>query len=163
MDIINIGPDPWVDSLPQPIRHAYLSAECALLRADNVRALVVNWRADLLPGAIGQLHAYLPEQEVAVRAVEAELAAARGFVPFAAMGQAFPTAQLAALHCGWEVLSAFEFAAPPRSICIVDDWGAKGAVPWAEYYRASASTRKSLGRKHSEVSPSSLAWRETFS
>ena len=28
--------------------------------------------------------------------------------------------------------------------------------------RASATTRKSLGRKHSEVSASRLAWRETF-
>src|SRR5262245_58732915 len=66
--------DPFVDSLPRPIRHAYQSAERALLKADYVHALVIGWAAHRLPGAIGRLKACLAEAEAALAAVEVELA-----------------------------------------------------------------------------------------
>jgi hypothetical protein len=150
---IVIYPDPLVDSLPQPMRHAYRAAECALFSADNVHDMVVRMRADLLPGAIGRLLACLGEQEVAVRAVEAELATARGSVPFVGMGQAFTTAHIAGVHYGWELVSAIDFAAPSKTLSIVDAWGAKRAALWGEYYRRRLLERGVIAIEGDTVRP----------
>jgi hypothetical protein len=159
-----IYPDPLVDSLPQPIRHAYRSAERALFSAHDVHDLVDRGCAAQLPGATGRLKACLGEQEVAVRAVEAELAAARGFVPFVAMGQAFTTAHFAAVHYGWEVVGALDFAAHPKEFRIVNGWGAEAVVPWGELYRRQLLECRVITIEGDTVRPGPAwrAFRKTF-
>jgi hypothetical protein len=136
-------PDALIDNLPDPIKKAYRAAEGVLMYADSAALMVAGSRTDLLPQAIGRLRACLPEEEAAVRAAEADLAAARSFVPFPALGQMFAAAHLAAVSYAEAVAEAVDAAAErgnytrenPGHRTIVGAWGCDGVVRWADHYR----------------------------
>jgi hypothetical protein len=120
--------DPLIGSVPEPLRKAYDAAEMVLIAADNVVIQIAEDSANILPEALGCLQAYLPEEETAVRAVEADLAAARDFAPFAAMGSTYTTAFLAAVDFGARIASAVN----SNEFYCEDEWGEAGVLPWAE-------------------------------
>jgi hypothetical protein len=132
-------PDALIDPLPDPIRKAHDAAEEVLRRADGVVVQIAANRAKGLPKALGRLCAFQPVLEAAVRPLEADLADARGFEPFLAMGECFTSAHLAALRYGEAIENAVNHAAHPNKIILVDVWGEEGVEYWTDMYRRHLS------------------------
>jgi hypothetical protein len=78
--------------------------------------MIAGNRADLLPQALGRLQANMPQEQAAIRAGEADLAAARNLAPFEAMGETYSSALTAALEYGEKVAWAVGEAAHPRNV-----------------------------------------------